>query len=109
MAKDSNNTLAVLAHVLGVFIGLWGPLIILLAAKDKNVKKHAKNALNWQLSSIIYYIVSFILMIILIGFLLLFAVYIVNIVFSIIAAVKASEGETWKYPLSIPFLKVGDK
>jgi len=109
MAKDSNNTLAALAHILGIFIGLWGPLIILLASKDENVKKHAKNALNWQLSSIIYYIVSFILMLILVGFLLLFAIYIVNIIFSIIAAVKASEGETWKYPVSIPFFKVDGK
>jgi uncharacterized Tic20 family protein len=45
-------------------------------------------------------------MIILIGFLGLVVFSILNLIFSIIGAVKASEGKFWKYPISIPFFKV---
>jgi len=103
--KQESRTLAILAHVLGLIAYFIGPLIILLVTKDKDVKKHARNALNWQISLIIYFIVAGILVFLLIGFLLLPALAIVNIVFSIMAAVKASNDELWKYPLSIQFLK----
>jgi len=103
--KQESRTLAILAHVLGLIAYFIGPLIILLVTEDKDVKKHARNALNWQISLIIYFIVAGILVFLLIGFLLLPALAIVNIVFSIMAAVKASNDELWKYPLSIQFLK----
>ena len=121
-SKSDDLTLAVLAHVLGLFVGFLGPLIILLVSKSKPVKEHARNALNWQISVMIYCVVSVILLFVLVGFLLLISVYIANFIvlvgflllvalcianfiFCIIAAVKAGNGETWKYPLSIPFLK----
>ncbi|MFP4403524.1 MAG: DUF4870 domain-containing protein [Candidatus Woesearchaeota archaeon] len=103
MAKD--NTLNIITHILGYFTNWIGPLIILLVTKEKDVKEHAKKALNWQISLIIYTIISFILVFVLIGFLLLFALAIMNIVFCIMAAVKASNNELWDYPLAIPFLK----
>lgn len=103
MAKDT--TMGILAHILAIFLGFIGPLIILLIAKDEESKKHAKTALNWQLSLIIYFIVAGILSLILIGILLFVILGILNIIFCILAAVKASEGEVWKYPLSIGFLK----
>jgi uncharacterized Tic20 family protein len=40
-----------------------------------------------------------------IGFLIVWAVEIANIVFSIIAALKANQGETYKYPLSVDLIK----
>ena len=104
MAKR-DNTLPILTHILGLFTGFLGPLIILLASKDKNTKSHAKVVLNWQFSLLIYFAVSSILMLILIGFLGFIALGIMNTIFSIIGAVKASEKEIWKYPLSISFFK----
>ena len=73
---------------------------------DKYNKKHAKAALNWQFSALIYTIISFVLIIVLIGIVLLVVIGVLNLVFSIIAAVKAGNGEVWKYPLSIKFFKV---
>jgi uncharacterized Tic20 family protein len=67
---------------------------------------HAKAALNWQLSLMIYLIVSGILVFVIIGILLLAALGIMNVVFCVVAAVKAGEGEVWKYPLSIPFFRI---
>ena len=103
--KSDDNTLAVITHLLGWFTGFIGPLIVLLATSNAKVKTHAKNALNWQISMIIYSVVSGILIIIFVGFLLLFALGIINMIFSIIAAVKAGHGEAWKYPLAIRFFK----
>ncbi len=104
--KKIDNTLNILAHILGLFTGFLGPLIIFLASKDKVAKKHAKYALNWQFSLMIYVFVSIPLIFFLIGFILLPALIILNMVFCIIAIVKASENTFWKYPLTIPFFKV---
>jgi hypothetical protein len=58
-----------------------------------------------MISSTIYAIVSIVLMLVLVGFLTLLAVGIMGIVFPIIGAIKANNGEFWEYPLTIKFLK----
>jgi uncharacterized Tic20 family protein len=105
MSKEDTKTMSILAHVLGIFTGFIGPLIIYLVTTDKTAKIHAKNALNWQVSVIIYWIISFILMIVLIGFLLIWILIILDIVFCILAAVNASKDKVWNYPLSFKFIK----
>lgn len=104
--KNNNNVMAVLTHILGLVSGFLGPLIVLLVSENNDVKKQARFALNWQISLIIYTIVGLVLTVILIGFLVIVAVGILNFVFSIMAAIKTSEGKTYAYPLSIPFLSV---
>ena len=101
---DDDNSLKSLTHILGIIAGFLGPLIVMLSTEDEEVKKHAKYALNWQLSLLIYFFASFILVFVLIGFLFLFALIILNLIFCIIAATKAKNNELWKYPLAIPFL-----
>jgi uncharacterized protein len=102
---SQDNALSIFAHLLGIFTSFIGALVIYLASKDSYVRKHAQNALNWQISLLIYYVAAFILMFVYIGVLLMFALVVVNVVFSIIAAVRASEGITWEYPLTIKFIK----
>ena len=103
--KDNLRTMGILTHILVLFTGFIGPLIIFLITKDKPVKEHAKNALNWSISFAIYWVATIVLMFVMIGFLLVPVLIILNFIFPIIAAVKASNDEIWKYPLSIPFLK----
>jgi uncharacterized protein len=103
MTKD--NTLNIITHVLGLFSGFIGALIIFLVTKEKDVKEHAKKALNWQISLLIYSFISGILIFVLIGFLLIPILGILNIIFCIMAAIKANKGELWNYPLTIQFLK----
>jgi uncharacterized protein len=100
-----SNTMGILAHILGFFTSFIGPLIIYLAVADAKTKEYSKEALNWQISLLIYIIVSGILAMVLIGFLLLGALGIMNIIFCILAAVKASQGEVYKYPLTIRLVK----
>ncbi len=101
---DSGKALAVIAHILGLFTSFVGSLIIYLVAEDSFAKENAKEALNWQISLVIYTIVSAILIIVVIGIVLLVILGILNIVLCIYAAIKASDNETWKYPASIRFI-----
>ena len=69
------------------------------------IDAHGKVVAKWIISEILYGIVCFILLFVLIGLPLLIALGVVAVVFPIIGGVKASGGELWRYPLSIPFFK----
>lgn len=102
-----DQTLAVVAHVGGLLTSFVVPLIIWLIQKDKNsaASKHALEALNFQITVIIGSVVGFLLSIVLIGFLIIPAVYIIDLVFCIMAAVAASKNEPYRYPISIRLIK----
>ena len=97
------KTLAMLAQLLGIFIGFLGPLIIYLVSGDSDrfVKHHSAEALNFHLTVLIGYMVSFVLMLVLIGFLLFFVIWILALVFSIQATIAANRGEWYRYPINI--------
>ncbi|MCR8660426.1 DUF4870 domain-containing protein [Paenibacillus endoradicis] len=84
-----------------------GPLVIWLIKRDQSyfVDRQGKEAVNFNISMAIYIIGSYILMLILIGYLTLIAAGITWIVCSIIAATKANNGEFYRYPLTIRFIK----
>lgn len=108
------NTFLMLMHLSqlsGIMIpgaGLVLPIVMWATNKDdsKEVDRHGKMILNWIISAIIYSIVCFILMFIVIGFLGFIVLLFVNLIFTIIGAVKANEGELWRYPLSIKFFSI---
>lgn len=112
---DSNErTWTIFCHLSGLllftsipFANVIGPLVIWLIKKDEmpKVNEHGKAALNFQISMTIYALACIPLFLIVIGFFLLMAVGIVNIIFIIVASVNASNGKLYKYPLSINFIK----
>jgi len=94
--------LAVLTHILAIFTGFIGPLIVYLVKdNDPFVRHHAAEALNFSIATTIAYIVSGVLIIVLIGLILLPIVWIGALVFQIQAAIAANRGEWYRYPLSI--------
>ena len=99
--------LSQLANIIIPFAGVIIPIVIWQTQKDKTpaLDAHGKMVVNWIISSVIYAVVSVILAFVLIGFLTLFAVAIMGIVFPIIGGIKANNGELWEYPLTIKFLK----
>lgn len=108
MNKDQ-KILSALSHLSAIFplgFGFVGPLIIWLVKKDDQdmVSEHAKEALNFQLTLLILNIISFILMIVLIGFVMLWILGILNFILVIVATWKAFNGELFRYPFSIKFL-----
>jgi uncharacterized protein len=97
---------ATLIHLGGLFFGFLAPLIGYLVLKDRGpfVRARAATALNFQLTLLIAYVVGSILTVVLIGFFILAAVWVLNVVFCIVAAVKANRGEWYRYPLTITFV-----
>ncbi len=80
-----------------------GPLVVWLLKKHEHerVDQHGKEALNFQISVLIYGAVSFLLIFAFIGLPLLFAVVLFQLVCVLVAAVKTSNGEFFRYPLTI--------
>jgi len=81
--------------------------VIWLVQKDKMafVDDQGKEALNFQITVFGAAVISFFLMFILIGFLLIFVVGLGALVLTIIAAIKANEGVAYRYPLTIRLIK----
>jgi hypothetical protein len=86
---------------------ILAPLIVWLVKRGDSpaVDEHGKESLNFQLSMLIYSIVAGILCLVLIGFVLLPILHVVNVVLVILASLRASEGELYRYPITIRFLK----
>ena len=100
--------LSALAAFLGIPFGhLLGPLVVWLVKKNEYpfVDEQGKESLNFQISVTIYAMPLVILVFVLIGIPLLIALLIGDVIFVIIAAVKASNGESYRYPLTIRFIK----
>jgi len=106
LSNDEKN-MAMLAHLLGILISFIGALIIWLLKKDSSsfIDHHGKQALNFQITMMIGYLVGSVTTVIFIGCFILVIVFVVNIIFCIIAAMAASKGEMYRYPIAIPLLK----
>ena len=65
------------------------------------VRHHAAEELNFQLTLVIAYVASFVLMLACVGFITFVVVWIMNLVFPILAAVAANRGEWYRYPINI--------
>ena len=100
--------LSQLSSIIVPGLGFVLPIVMWATNKDKNeeIDRRAKVTLNWMISLFIYSLVCVVLWIVLIGMLGFFVLVILNLIFAIVAAVKANNGELWVYPLSIQFFKV---
>jgi len=87
--------------------GIIGALIMWQIKKDTHpyIDEQGKEAFNFQTSMLIYWAIAALLCFTCIGFVLLPLVMILDIVFAIIAAVKANNGHHYRYPLTIRFIK----
>ena len=86
------------------FVGsVLGPLVVWLLKKDEYplVAVQGKEAMNFNISMCIYYIASIILIFVVIGIPLLIGLFLFDVIVTIVAMVKASEGIKFRYPLAI--------
>lgn len=88
-------------------LGFILPIVMWVVNKDRSdtIDQHGKVTANWLISLVIYYAICFILIFIVIGAFAIWVLALLNIIFAIIAALKANNGELWVYPLSIQFFK----
>ena len=91
-------------HTLSIFFEFLAPIIAYAAFQDRGpfMKHHSKEALNFSLTMLLGYIV---LAISVVGWIVIWLLPFYALVFRIIAAVKASQGEFYKYPTTIRFIK----
>lgn len=93
-------------HLGGVFLSWLVPLVLWLVFRQRSrmLDDHGKEALNFQITLFIAYVVGMITTFILIGFLILFLAWLLSIIFSIMAAVAAYDRRPFRYPISIRFI-----
>jgi len=104
--------LAALAGIVVPVIGsVIGPLVVWQIKKDEFgfVDEQGKEAVNFQISILLYLLISAILWVPLsffcVGVVIPLAISIVDLIFLLVAAVKANDGEHYRYPLTIRFIK----
>ena len=101
-SSDDKN-IATVTHLGGTVFSFIPGLLVWILKKDDNayIADQAKEALNFQITVLIASFVASILIWLLIGFILLPIIWVVNIVFCIIAAIASSKGELYRYPLCL--------
>lgn len=89
------------------FGGIIGPLICWLSRRDESewININGRNAMNFQLSILLYMVLAVPLIFIIVGIPILVALGILKVVCIIIASIKAPKGVLFRYPLSIPFIQ----
>jgi len=102
MLRDDEKSLAMAAHLLGIVTGFVGPLILYLVLDDKpGARSQAGEALNFQITLLIGYVVGAVLSLVCIGYFLLLGLGIAAIVLGVLAAVSASDGKPYRYPWTL--------
>ena len=105
------KTMGMLAHLLVIFTGFIGPLIIWLVKKDQSpfVNQQGKEALNWAITILIGAVGSIIIGIIpfvgILACVIYPAVIVCNIVFGILSTITVNKGQPYRYPVCIRFIK----
>ncbi|MDE2088158.1 MAG: DUF4870 domain-containing protein [Xanthomonadaceae bacterium] len=103
-SSDDRN-LAMLTHLSGFIFSLIVPLIVWLVHKDRADKAYlvgeAKEALNFQITVLIGYVICGVLAVILIGALLGWLLWLANLILCIVAAVKVSSDGSYRYPFAL--------
>ena len=112
LPADQERLWGMLAHLLSfvaayLFLGFVAPLVVLLVFGPRSayVRAHAVESLNFNLSWLLYGIVGVILAFLLIGIPILIALGIAYLVLVVIASVRANNGEFFRYPLTIRFIR----
>lgn len=104
-SPEEEKLWSILVHVLAIFFEFFAPLLGYLLFKDKGpfVGHHVRESLNFGLTIVI---IAAVLAISVIGLALIWALPIYWTIFRIVAAYRASQGEFYRYPLTIRFFKV---
>jgi uncharacterized protein len=106
---SDDRVLGLLSHLLAIVpgIGILGPLVIYLLKRGQSsfVEENAKESLNFQITVILAFIISGILMVVWIGFILMAILGVAELVLVIIATIRASENKIYRYPFNLRLIK----
>lgn len=104
---SDETTWSMLGHLGGIVLGFLAPLIVMLTKGNESpyTRRQAVEALNFQITLIIGWVVAIVLSFVLIGLILFPILWIGDIVFCIIAGIAANKGEDYKYPFTLRLVK----
>jgi uncharacterized Tic20 family protein len=107
MRPDEEKLWAIGANLGPLIVGVIAPLVVWLVFKDRSafLDRTGKEALNMQLSYLIYGVVSGLSIILLVGLVLFPIVMVAWVVLMIIATIKVANFEEYRYPAIIRFIK----
>ena len=112
LSADQERLWGMLAHLLSfvaayIALGFVAPLVILLVFGPRSayVRAQAVESLNFNLSWLLYAVIGGILLIVAVGLLILIALGIAYVVLIVIASIRANNGEFFRYPLTIRFIR----
>ncbi|MFS0776508.1 DUF4870 domain-containing protein [Neobacillus sp. 3P2-tot-E-2] len=107
MIKSEERMLAAILYVVSLFFPIIGPLVIWLLKKDESsfINYHGREYFNFFISYTVYSVISGILIFLIVGIFLLWILGLMALVFTIIAAVKAYEGNEYRFPLIFRVIK----
>ena len=94
-------------HLGGAFFSWLAPLIIWLVFRERSpmIDDHGKDALNWQITLFIGYVIGYATLIIIIGIIILPLLFITALIFGILGAIAAYNRRQFRYPFTIKFIK----
>lgn len=104
-SNDERN-IATITHLAGTVFWFVPALVVWVLKKDDSayLADQSREALNFQITVLMAQFVAGLLAIILIGFVLMGIIWLLNIIFCILAAVATSKGETYRYPFCLRLL-----
>jgi uncharacterized Tic20 family protein len=108
-ANNDEKTWALIAHFGGILVGFIAGLVALLVKGNESatVRAHAVEALNFQITWGAATVIAAILMTCTLGLLFFLPIitWLILIAFSIVAGLKANEGQLYRYPMTIRLIK----
>ena len=104
---SDEKTMSMIAHAGGIFFGFLPALIVYLTKGNESayIKEEAKEALNFQITLAIAYTISTVLIIVLIGLLMMFAVWVGSVILMIMATMAVNNGKAYRYPMTLRLIK----
>lgn len=89
------------------FANIFLPLILWTIKRKESeyIDYHGKEVINFQISVLIWIIISIIAMLLLVGFVMIVVVFFASIILPIIGGIAAHNGERYRYPFCFRFIK----
>ncbi|MCH9804684.1 DUF4870 domain-containing protein [bacterium] len=105
ITTNEQRTYALFMHLGSLFVGFLVPLIMWLIKREESpfIDDHGKQLMNWNISLVIYFVASVLLVLVVIGILLIPILILLHLIFSIMGAVASNRGDLYRYPIAIPF------
>ena len=103
VVPPDERTWALVAHVGGLVTSFVVPLVVWLAKGDDGefVRDQAREALNFQITVFLAYLVCTPLILVVIGFLFVIVIFVAHLVLGVVAAVRSYDGERYRYPVAL--------